>query len=70
MADESKLVRVAALIDSRPLCAACLQVKSGITTGELPSYLHQVGQVFKVRDDSDLCRVCGRFTTVFSLTRS
>jgi hypothetical protein len=67
---EERLAVIAALITERPLCAACISDKSAIASGELPGYISRIGSVFAVHDQIDRCRACGRFTTVFLLTRS
>ena len=61
---------IAALITERPLCSSCIASKARIASGELPSYLGQIGTVFTMRDTTDRCRACGALTTVFSVSPS
>jgi hypothetical protein len=67
---EDRLGVIAALITERPLCASCITNKAGGASGELPSYLGQIGTVFTMRDSTDRCRACGALTTVFSVSPS
>jgi hypothetical protein len=66
---EDRLAIIAALITERPLCVSCISSNASIASGELPSYLGQIGTVFPVQDQIDRCRACGAFKTVFSLGR-
>jgi len=66
---EDRLGVIAALITGRPLCASCITSKANVASGELPSYLGQIGTVFTVRDEIDRCRACGALMTVFSVMR-
>ena len=61
---------IAALIMERPLCVACISSKSGLTTGEVESYLANIkkGTVDVLRVD-DRCRACFTLTMVYSLIR-
>jgi len=66
---EDRLAVIAALITERPLCASCITSKASVASGELPSYLGQIGTVFTVQYEIDRCRACGALTTVFSVMR-
>jgi hypothetical protein len=64
---------IAKLIIDRPLCAACLSQRSGLTVDEIESYLSRIaphGAVGAVNRSSDRCRACGKFTEVVSMSRT
>jgi len=64
---EDRVAVIAAVLIDRPVCIPCIANKVGITSGELPAYLHRVGKAFAVYDEIGRCRTCGTVTTVFSL---
>jgi hypothetical protein len=60
---------IAVLIMERPLCIACISSKSGLTAGQIESYLSTIQETIEVRRRMDRCRVCGNSTTLYSLFR-
>jgi len=60
---------IAVLILERPLCVACISSKSGLTHGEVESYLAGIQDTVEVRQALESCRTCGKLGPVFSLLR-
>jgi hypothetical protein len=58
---------IAVLIMERPLCVACISSKSGLTHGEVESYLARIERVVEGKQALDRCRTCGSLGPVFSL---
>ena len=65
MADRAALI--AALIMERPLCVSCISSKTGLTHGEVESYLTRIEGVVAVKQALDRCRTCGSLGPVFAL---
>jgi hypothetical protein len=61
---------IAVLIIDRPLCVKCLSDKSGLTANQVESYLDRVRRTVSVERGVDLCRRCGKSTTVYSILRA
>jgi len=60
---------IAVLIKERPLCVACISSKSGLTHGDVESFLASVEKNVDVKQALDRCRTCGSLGPVFSLIR-
>jgi hypothetical protein len=60
---------IAILIIERPLCVSCISSKSGLTHGEVESYLTRIEATVDVKQALDRCRTCGNLGPVFSLIR-
>jgi hypothetical protein len=60
---------IAVLIIERPLCLGCITSKSGLTPGQIESYLHNINKAVDVRRAEDRCRACGHFETTYSMSR-
>lgn len=65
MADRAALI--AALIMERPLCVSCISSKTGLTHGEVESYMARIEDTMAVKQALDRCRTCGSLEPVFSL---
>jgi len=61
---------IAVLIMERPLCVSCISSKSGLTVGEVESYLSTIERTIDVRRGVDRCRVCGTTDLTYSLFRA
>jgi hypothetical protein len=61
---------IAVLIMERPLCVACISSKSGLTSGEVESYLASIQNTVNVQRGQERCRVCRNLTTTYWLFRS
>jgi hypothetical protein len=60
---------IAVLIKERPLCVACISSKSGLTHGDVESFLASIEKNVDVKQALDRCRTCGSLGPVFSLIR-
>ena len=60
---------IAVLIMERPLCVSCISSKTGLTHGEVESYLARIESTVDVKQALDQCRTCGSLGPVFSLVR-
>jgi hypothetical protein len=58
---------IAVLIMERPLCVSCISSKTGLTHGEVESYLARIKDTVAVKQALDRCRTCGSLGPVFSL---
>jgi len=67
MPEKAALITV--LIVDRPLCLTCITTKSGLSIGEVESYLNIIKRMVDLRSGVDRCRACGEPTTVYSLAR-
>jgi len=68
MAERAALIT--ALILGRPLCARCIQERTGFTAATVRASLATIGKVLTVRREQGRCRTCGTMTRVLSLSRS
>lgn len=60
---------IVALILERPTCLDCLAPKAGINIGDAETALREVGDVFRILDAPDRCRVCGETKETIVLER-
>jgi hypothetical protein len=55
------------LLETPPLCVACLSTKSGVPVGEIEPVVSRLERTIFVKRDMGPCRTCGRWTLVYSL---
>jgi hypothetical protein len=60
---------VTALIVERPMCEACILLKSGLSARDLAETLTVVRAALRVHEGTDRCRACGEAKRVLSLDR-
>jgi len=55
------------LLETPPLCVACLSSKSGVPAGEIEPVVSRLERTIFVKRDMGPCRTCARWTLVYSL---
>ena len=65
-----RAAHIALLIVDRPLCIACIAIRTGATELAVEGYLSIMRTTLTVfREDNGPCGACGTIGKVFSLTR-
>jgi hypothetical protein len=55
------------LLETRPLCVACISSTSGLLVGEIEPVVSRLEQTIFVKREMGPCRTCDRWTLVYSL---
>ena len=56
------------LLEERPLCVACISAKSGVLAADIEPVVARLEQTIFVKRDMAQCRICERWTLVYSLS--
>jgi len=56
------------LLEERPLCVACISAKSGVLAADIEPVVARLQQTIFVKRDMARCRICERWTLVYSLS--
>jgi len=56
------------LLEERPLCVACMSAKSGVLPTDIEPVMARLEQTIFVKRDMGRCRLCERWTLVYSLS--
>lgn len=67
MPDKAALLAI--LMLDRPTCVPCLSDKSGLRQSDVEGYFLRMRKSVELHQATERCRVCGRETQVYSLTR-
>jgi hypothetical protein len=55
------------LLETRPLCVACISAKSGLLVDDIEPTVSRLEQTIFVKREMGPCRGCDRWTLVYSL---